>query len=159
MREFDHQGLLLARAQGELFVSSLEQAQCSSPIFIHRFLLSRQAQALDQGTYLASSEELQNFFLSIQSCHYGKVRYQKEELYWLGYLYRYGAYTYNLSSKALFRLLPASKLILLYQPYHTMDPALALARLLETTSYHSEEDINQRAKMLYRQIIVNPRDK
>jgi hypothetical protein len=150
MKEFDHEGLLLARAEAELFAASLTHAACSSPVFIRRFLLSKQAEELDQGVYLSSGEELQNFFLSIEGCHYGKIRYSEEELYWLGYLYRYGAYTYGLSSKVLCHLLPSSKVVRVYQPYHTMDPGLAFARLLETTSYHPEEDINARAKTLYR---------
>ena len=39
MREFDHNGLLLAEFQGKLFEKS-EELNCSSPIFIRRFLHS-----------------------------------------------------------------------------------------------------------------------
>lgn len=46
MREFDDDGLLLAEYQGKLFEQS-EALNCSSPIFIRRFLHSDLLNRLD----------------------------------------------------------------------------------------------------------------
>lgn len=40
MREFDFNGLLLCKYQGELFEKSVKVLDCSTPIFIRRFLHS-----------------------------------------------------------------------------------------------------------------------
>ena len=48
MRAFDHNGLLLAEFQGKLFEKS-EELNCSSPIFIRRFLHSDLLKKLDDG--------------------------------------------------------------------------------------------------------------
>ena len=47
MREFDHNGLLLAEYQGKLFEKSAD-LNCSSPVFIRRFLHSDLLKVLDE---------------------------------------------------------------------------------------------------------------
>lgn len=46
MKEFDHNGLMLAEYQGKLFEKSVE-LDCSSSIFIRRFLHSELLNDLD----------------------------------------------------------------------------------------------------------------
>ena len=47
MKEFDHEGLILAEFQGKLFEKSYE-LNCSSPIFFRRFLHSELLKKIDK---------------------------------------------------------------------------------------------------------------
>ena len=55
-------------------------------------------------------------------------------MHWIGYMYRYWAYTYEQSSKHLFKYIKPEKLRALYFPYHSLDPAQAIDRILESKS-------------------------
>lgn len=63
--------------------------------------------------------------------HYGTVKYTHNEMYWIGYLYRYFAFTYELSSVQVYKIVKPKELRELFLPYHTMDPAQAVERILE----------------------------
>jgi len=63
--------------------------------------------------------------------NYGKVKYSSEALYWIGYLYRYMAYTYDLSSKQVYKIIKPKELNELYYVYHTFDCSQAIERILE----------------------------
>ena len=52
MREFDESGLKLCRYQGELFEMSLVKTQCSSPVFLRRFMYSKTAERMDKESFL-----------------------------------------------------------------------------------------------------------
>lgn len=75
---------------------------------------------------------------------YGKVRYSVEELYWIGYLYRYWAYTQEIGSKALYRMVKPATLRELYLPYHSLDPKQAIERITEANKLPSEDEMLQR---------------
>ncbi|MBD9007647.1 MAG: antitoxin [Clostridium sp.] len=62
---------------------------------------------------------------------YGSVKYTHNEMYWIGYLYRYFAFTYELSSVQVYKIVKPKELRELFLPYHTMDPAQAVERILE----------------------------
>ena len=62
---------------------------------------------------------------------YGSVKYTHNEMYWIGYLYRYFAFTYELSSVQVYKIVKPKELRGLFLPYHTMDPAQAVERILE----------------------------
>lgn len=81
---------------------------------------------------------------------YGTERYSAEELYWLGYLYRYWAYTYEKSSKQVYKLMKARDLRKLYFPLHSLDPAQAIARILEGLGIEAEEDYTERGVRILR---------
>ena len=83
---------------------------------------------------------------------YGKERYGREELYWLGYLYRYWAYTYEISSKQVYRQMKAADLRKLYYPYHSLDPAQAIERILESGG-NKENDYTNRGVKIFRRIL------
>ena len=53
------------------------------------------------------------------------------ELYWIGYIYRYYAYTYDKTSRQVYKTVKPKELRGLFLPYHTMDPAQAIDRILE----------------------------
>jgi len=83
---------------------------------------------------------------------YGKERYGREELYWLGYLYRYWAYTYEKSSKQVYKQMKAKELRMLYYPYHSLDPAQAIERILESNG-SEEEDYTEKGVRVLRKIL------
>ncbi|MBQ7993154.1 MAG: antitoxin [Solobacterium sp.] len=62
---------------------------------------------------------------------YGSVKYSPDEMYWIGYIYRYFAYTYEYSSARVYRIVKPKELRGLFMPYHTIDPAQAVDRILE----------------------------
>ena len=53
-------------------------------------------------------------------------------MHWIGYIYRYWAYTYEKSSKQLFKYIKPDELRALYFPYHSLDPAQAIERIIES---------------------------
>lgn len=97
MREFDEYGLKICRYQGKLFAGTLESAGCSTPVFIRRFMLSETAERMDRDGFLFESLSEEGAIAEVNrqfgESTYGRIRYGREELYWIGYLYRYWSYT------------------------------------------------------------------
>ena len=157
MRLFDENGLKLCRMQAELFVLSASKLECSSPIFLRRFMLSKVAVRMDQGGFLYESctEEgiLQEIEEEFGATNYGKEKYSTEELYWMGYLYRYWCYTYERSSKQVYKLIKPKDLRQLYYPYHSLDPAQAIERILEAKNL-AEDDMTQKGVQILRRIMT-----
>ena len=157
MRAFDESGLKLCRMQAELFVMSASKLECSSPIFLRRFMLSKVAVRMDQDGFLYESctEEgiLQEIEEEFGATNYGKEKYSTEELNWMGYLYRYWCYTYEKSSKQVYKQIKPKDLRQLYYPYHSLDPAQAIQRILESQNL-VEEDLTQKGVQILRRIIA-----
>ncbi len=63
--------------------------------------------------------------------NYGSVKYTKNEMYWIGYLYRYFSYTYELTSKRVYKIVKPKELREVFMPYHTFSPEQAIERILE----------------------------
>ena len=156
MRAFDETGLKLCRMQAELFVLSASKLECSSPIFLRRFMLSKVAARMDQDGFLYESCTgdgiLQEIEEEFGATNYGKEKYSTEELYWMGYLYRYWCYTYEKSSKHIYKLMKPKELRGLYYPYHSLDPAQAIERILESKNI-MEEDLTQKGVEILRRIM------
>lgn len=157
MRTFDETGLKLCRIQAELFELSAKKLACSSAIFLRRFMLSKVAARMDQDGFLyeACTKDgiLQEIEEEFGETDYGKEKYSTEEMYWMGYLYRYWCYTYEKSSKQVYRLMKPSELRQLYYPYHSLDPAQAIERILESKNLR-EEDLTQKGVEILRRIIA-----
>ena len=96
MKEFDHEGLILAEFQGKLFEKSYE-LNCSSPIFFRRFLHSELLKQLDKNRSSAFSLDVNEGISLIVEQYgdskYGQTKYSKSALFWIGYMYRYISYT------------------------------------------------------------------
>lgn len=156
MRAFDETGLKLSRMQAELFVLSATKLECSSPIFLRRFMLSKVAARMDQDGFLYESCTADGILQEIEeefgATSYGKEKYSTEELYWIGYLYRYWCYTYEKSSKQVYKLMKPKELRGLYYPYHSLDPAQAIERILESKNL-GEEDLTQKGVEILRRIM------
>ena len=156
MRAFDETGLKLSRMQAELFVLSASKLECSSPIFLRRFMLSKVAARMDQDGFLYEACTADGILQEIEeefgATNYGKEKYSTEELYWMGYLYRYWCYTYEKSSKQVYKLMKPKELRGLYYPYHSLDPAQAIERILESKNL-GEEDLTQKGVEILRRIM------
>ena len=144
MRTMDKDGLLLCQLQGQVFETSSSIDEISSEIFIRRFMNSQVASLMDNGDFLQMNLQAQDVIERIEEEYgflkYGSVKYSKNELYWIGYLYRYYAYTYLLSSVQVYKIVKPKELRALFLPYHTMDPAQAIERILEAKGLLLDEE-------------------
>ncbi len=156
MRDFDEYGLKLCRYQGELFSMSKEKVECSSPIFLRRFMYSDVAQRMDGEGFLYESirqtDVIDEIDAEFGKSSYGKIKYENEELYWMGYIYRYWCYTHQISSKKLYKMMKPEELRKLYYPYHSLDPAQAIERMIEANGL-KEEDYIQKGVQLLRELL------
>lgn len=144
MRKIDHDGLLLCKIQGSIFENSLKKTSTSSEIFIRRFMFSNIAKEFDSKAYLDSSITKDEVFELIDDEYgessYGKNKYSGDALYWIGYLYRYFSYTYELTSKQVYRYVKPKELNGLYLAYHSFDCAQAIERILEAKNISFDAD-------------------
>lgn len=131
MRQIDYDGLLMCRIQGRIFEMSLDYLNCSSPIFIKKYMYSDDARSMDLCNFLNKTTSDIQVLSNIKDNGFGKIKYSKEQLYWIGYIYRYFAYTYGLTSKKLFKQLNSSVLCNLYYTYHTYDPSVAIEKIID----------------------------
>ncbi|MBP5091898.1 MAG: hypothetical protein J6328_05015 [Bacilli bacterium] len=160
MREFDQNGLDIASFQAELFEESLSRSATSSPIFLRRFFLSRWASSMDRIPVPIQSFDLNEAFASIEEqfgkSEYGKLKYDPDALYWLGYITRYIAYTREISSKLLYRLFDVKRIYSLYEAYHTQSEERCIAHLLSLFGYDEKVfDVNERIKGILRKQYQN----
>lgn len=148
MRKIDNDGLLLCEMQAKVFeLSGLEQ-NTSSAVFIRRFMNSDVAKQLDNLTILQSNTQAPDILKLIDEeygkSEYGSVQYSLNELYWIGYIYRYYAYTYIKTSKQVYKIVKPKELRELFLPYHTMDPAQAIDRILEAKGLVYADDYEEK---------------
>ena len=134
MRQFDHNGLLLAEYQGKLFEKSTG-LDCSSAVFIRRFLHSDLLKKLDTNNPsslpLDISEGMNSILAQFGDTDYGRVKFSGSAMFWIGYLYRYISYTRETSTRLIMKLFPYRQLNNLYYSYHTQDPEWCIQNLLE----------------------------
>ena len=135
MKRIDKDGLILCELQAKAFELSSETQNTSSAVFIRRFMNSDVAKQLDNMAVLQSNIHAMDILKLIDEeygeSEYGLVKYSSNELYWIGYIYRYYAYTYDKTSKQVYKTVKPKELRDLFLPYHTMDPAQAIDRILE----------------------------
>lgn len=152
MKEFDEIGLKLCRLQGEVFTLSAERTGCGSGIFIRRFMNSSVASRLDRvGTLFEICDAvgiLEEVEIEYGPSDYGKEKYNPEALYWMGYLYRYWCYVWEKTSKQVYQIIKPKELRQLYYPYHSLDPAHAIQRILEARSLNEEDHIRRGVEIL-----------
>lgn len=154
MREFDHEGLLLAEFQGKIFEKSAD-LNCSSPVFIRRFLHSNLLRNLDIGsstlTSLDVNEGMQSILEQFGDSNYGKVKYSKSSLFWMGYMYRYIAYTREQTTAFIMDLFKHQQMNDVYYTFHTQDPEWCIRNLLELNGLDEDAfDNNSRLKKIIR---------
>ena len=154
MREFDHNGLLLAEFQGKLFERSSE-LDCSTGVFIRRFLHSVLLEKLDANDPSAVSldvnEGINDILGQFGETDYGKTKFSPDALFWIGYMYRYISYTREESTKYIMKLFDYRQMNDLYVPFHTQDPEWCIRNLLEINDLSEDVfDKNKRLKEIMR---------
>ena len=144
MRKISKDGLLLCELQAETFENSTDKSATSSDIFIRRFMKSEIAKKLDNESVLDSNIQAADILEFIDEEYgvssYGSVKYSRDEIYWIGYIYRYFAYTYEMTSAQIYKIVKPKELRGVFLPYHTMDPAQAIERILEAKGILINED-------------------
>ena len=130
--------------QAEVFENSIDKMDTSSEIFIRRFMKSEVAKRLDNESVLESNIQANDILELINEeygiSNYGSVKYSRNEIYWIGYIYRYFAFTYEMSSTQVYKIVKPKELRGLFLPYHTMDPAQAIERILEAKNMIVDEE-------------------
>ena len=131
----DELRLKLCDIQGRLFELSAVK-NLPSAVFIKAFMTSETAKELDSrynrmqwmGEEYLLEEVLSNSgnMLSIN----GEI-FNKDVLYWIGYIYRYWHYYTGESSAKILRQAPAETMKRNYMMFHTMDPIVAIEDLKE----------------------------
>ena len=156
MRKIDEIGLKLSKMQAEVFAASVSVTNCSSPIFLRRFMNSQVAQRMDSGGFLFEACDVNQIFEEINTefgdSSYGKEKYSEAELYWIGYMYRYWSYTHQKTSKQIYKFIKPKELRSLYYPYHSLDPAQAIERILEAKGV-DEKNLTARGVKILRDIM------
>lgn len=156
MKQIDEIGLKLCKFQAELFETSVVKTECSSPIFLRRFMYSSVAERMDKTGFLFEASNTSSVLDDIEEefgkSDYGKKKYHPEELYWMGYIYRYWCYTYEKTSKQIYKIIKPEELKCLYFPYHSLDPAQAIERIMEAKGL-IEKDFTQQGVEIFRKIL------
>lgn len=155
MREFDHNGLLLAEYQGKLFEKSSE-LNCSTGIFMRRFLHSNLLIELDANNSatlsLDENEGINSILEQFGDSNYGKLKYSKNSLFWIGYMYRYISYTREQSTKFIMKIFNYKQMNDVYYSFHTQDPELCIKDLLEINGLSEKIfDNNYRLKQIIKE--------
>lgn len=148
MRKIDKDGLILCDIQAKAFELSLSSTDSSSEIFIRRFMYSKVASQMDNLSFLYTNLQAKDVLQRVDEeygkSNYGSVRYTSNELHWIGYIYRYFAYTYEKSSRQVYRIINPKELRGLFLPYHTMDPSKAIDMIMEAKGLASDEETELR---------------
>lgn len=145
MKKINKDGLLLCELQATAFENSADKMDSSSEIFIRRFMKSKIAKRLDNESVLESNIQANDILQLVDEeygvSNYGSIKYTRNELYWIGYVYRYFAITYELTSAQVYRIVKPKELRSLFLPYHTMDPSQAIERILEAKGLLLDENM------------------
>ena len=135
--------LTLCDTQGQLFALSGERG-VASEAFIKAFMTSDISRDMNsefhhiqwagkEYIYSRMTDECKDAFLAS-----GEV-FDRETLYWTGYIYRYWNFYTGESSKEIYRQAPPKTMRVVYLMYHTMSPELAIHRLKESSSQRNED--------------------
>ena len=156
----DKDGLLLCDLQGKAFELSIDLTSTSSEIFMRRFMKSKMAKMIDNESILQTNIQAKDIIEQVEEEYkeskYGSVKYTKDEMYWIGYLYRYFSYTYELSSARVYKIVKPKELRGLFLPYHTLSPEQAIERIVEAKdiSLNLDNEINRQFE-IYKRIRGN----
>lgn len=145
MKKINKDGVLLCELQAKTFEKTVDMTETSSEIFIRRFMNSKIAKAMDNESILQTNIQEKDILNMIEEQYgisrYGSVKYTSNEMYWIGYLYRYFCITYNLTSAQAYRIVKPKELRGLFLAYHTMDTSQAIERILEAKGLLVDEKI------------------
>lgn len=127
--------MTLCDTQGQLFELAAERGYASEA-FVKAYMTSAVAADMDKEfhhiqwagkAYILSRMEDE---LVDQLIKGGEI-YDKEALYWMGYIYRYWHFYTGENSREIYKQAPAKTMNVVYLMYHTMSPEMAIDRLKE----------------------------
>lgn len=155
MEKIKPENLALCKLQGNLFAKSAE-LDCSSPIFIRRFMNSKLAEQFDDGSIMQSAVSINGMFQLIEEeygeSHYGQKKYSPEELFWIGYIYRYWQCIYDIPSNQIYKTINGEELRALYYSYHTLSAGKCIQRIMDEKNVEIP-DLDQRQISVMRELI------
>ena len=155
MRDFDTIGIRLCDEQAELFETSVEYMNISSPQFIKNFMysnISNRFDSLAQINFISSSIDLLDELKETYSDSAdSENKYSKNVMHWIGYMYRYWCYTREITSIEVYKIIKPSELKMIYLAYHSMDPEMVIERINEYKKIKETPKLQESVK-LYRQI-------
>lgn len=156
-REFDKNGLLLAEYQAKLFERSVDEIGSSSAMFIRKFSKSELANDLDLNESVFVDPEVRFGIerlikeFTFKANQKSTVKYNKEAMFWMGYMYRYICYTRNIPTSLAIKLFDYKMLYSNYYVYHTQSPEWVISNLLDNINEtESIFDINYRYIQAYK---------
>lgn len=167
MRKLDHNGLLLCKLQAKAFEESIERINCGSKVFVNKFMHSEIVKLLDDESMLYQDKDILGCIIEeYGNDDYGAVKYSPDEIYWMGYIYRYFSYTYEMSSAEAVKIIKPRELRDVYYPYYTLDPKQAIERILEAKKMNKkyecekvEEDDNvEEVEKIYEYHEISPEE-
>ena len=136
MRKIDKDGFILCELQAKAFEMSATMSLTSSEIFIRRFMNSQITKSLDSGDVLQTNIQAKDVLERIEeqygSSEYGSVKYTENELYWIGYIYRYWHYVTGESSKEIYKQAPVKIMKKNYEKLYMMTPEEVIYLLKES---------------------------
>lgn len=160
MRKMDKDGLLLCELQGKTFELSIDSLDISSEIFVRRFVNSQTSKLIDSTSILETNIQPKDIIELIEEeygySNYGSIKYSKNEMYWIGYLYRYFAFTYELSSLQVYKIVKPKELRSLFLAYHSLSPSQAIERILESKGMMYDDTVETMRQL---EILKKIRDK
>ena len=131
--------MALCDTQGQLFELAAERGYASET-FIKAYMTSAVAADMDKEfhhiqwagkAYILSRMEDE---FADQLVKVGEI-YDKEALYWMGYIYRYWHFYTDENSREIYKQAPAKTMNVVYLMYHTMSPEMAIDRLKEACEH------------------------
>lgn len=136
MTQVGAEGIALCALQGKVFEASVVALPaCGSAVFVRRFMRSGLARRVDEWrTFDAGADPVgvvREVDAEYGGAPYGSEHYPTEVLHWMGYVYRYWCLATGDSSRHVHAISGAREMRGLYYPYHALDPALAVERILE----------------------------
>ena len=132
--------LKLCDIQGRLFELSGARGY-DSAIFMKAFMTSEVAKGLDSRfnrLQWAGEEYLLAELAETAGLSMGGNVYDKEVLYWSGYLYRFWHFTTDESSKVIYKQAPAETMRRNWLMFHTLAPEVAIEDLKEIYQQRNE---------------------
>lgn len=157
MKKLNFNERKLCQIQGKIFEESTQKVQCSSLIFIRRFMQSSLATKFDDYSFLVIALDINDCFYEIENEYgfssYGKIKYSKNEMFWIGYIYRALSIIYKLSSKKVFSLFNAKEIVKYYNIFHTFDIEQAAEKMMESINYNVL-DIEEASYKILKKLII-----
>lgn len=148
MKEFDDLGLKLSIQQADIFSEMNKLFSGSSYSIIKAFMNSNAAFRIDMDGIIDSSNiiyELSNNRLVYK----GNVKIDPDIIYWIGYIYRYWVYVFEENSKNVYSIIQSKELEKLFGPYHTLDPKVAIERILENKNIKQKDSLMDIVRKVY----------